>query len=728
MQTALRLLAITVLIISKFAYSDETNVCFYTEDEYQGESSCFASGDQIDLYNKHKESSYAEDNWPIIGNDSTRSIRIPRGMMAKIYSNDGFNPPFYSLTESANADQLSSLEMYNEITSIKVLENKRLNCDQKCTIFNIYRINLAESFGHYWSDERLPNKQILLVFNSPEQGMDDSYSVSLSHGPSISMIEKGITFSDYSMLNKFVFAYKDNIDTLSLIIQIKEDTAQIQYIQTLDDDVVDISPIISFKWVHNTDTAPEIIIRNYNDSEPLVLNKSILAADTGDHNWAKRDLTQTSQIICSFVPFLNIYNYITHGTCQQLSNIVFSAISYFSSNTKGKTLHIAGESRPLKEQLSINPDSDQKEFLDNQMTLTYIDSTKNHQSLSLPAVAKTCMVPIYSLLNTRQSRQIRPYCINWTLDIMTDFTLLFGASLQTWNSDYFSQIINTIMRTGNTGTTVAEEHRETEQRLSQTVRESIMTQSSENALSQIKTAFDYAQLSYLNHSFYYTSDDMPTRVEQLPLGIYELLLDTFIYKPITPQVIEDGQLVAHPEINFEFEILTTPPPEEVVNLSAVEIERDRASREQLIETIAQWVEQYQSTHIEQHDNPDEASALNKTRHAGNIVTGIIHRRLIIKRPGEIYVVVKFRGEIIAIVLADRFNNRDQVELVASATQPNYVLSPYAEGTVRGAGTAAVSVLAQYLQQQGAKTLFSEVISEPSARVKQKVGFTFKSQF
>ncbi|CNI54441.1 GNAT family N-acetyltransferase [Yersinia mollaretii] len=728
MQIALKLLVIVVLTTSKLAYSDEAKVCFYTEDNFQGEMSCFSPGDQIDLFNKHKDTFHSEDHWSIIDNDSARSIKIPKGMMTKIYSNDGFNPPFYSLTESANADQLSSLEMYNEITSIKVLENKRLNCDQKCTIFNIYRINLAESFGHYWSDGRLPNKQILLVFNSPEQGRNDSYSVALSHGPSISMIEKGITFSDYSMLNKFVFAYKDNVDTLSLIIQIKEDTVQIQYIQTLDDDVVDISPIISFKWLHNKDTAPEIIIRNYNDEEPLILNKSILAADTGDHNWAKRDLTQTSQVICSFVPFLNIYNYITHGTCQQLSNIVFSAVSYFSNSTKGKTLHIAGDSRPLKEQSSINPDSDQKGFLDNQMTLTYIDSTKNHQSLSLPAVAKTCMVPIYSLLNTRQSRQIRPYCINWTLDIMTDFTLLFGTSLQTWNSDYFSQIIDTIMRTGNTGTTIAEEHRETEQRLSQTVRESIMTQSSGNALNQIKTAFDYAQLSYLNHSFYYTSDDMPARVEQLPLGIYELLLDTFIYKPITPQVMEDGQIVAHPEIDFEFEILTTPTPEEVVNLSAVEIERERTSREQLIETIAQWVEQYQSTHIEQHDNPDQASALNKTRHAGNIVTGIIHRRLIIKRPGEIYVVVKFRGEIIAIVLADRFNNRDQVELVASATQPNYVLSPYAEGTVRGAGTAAVSVLAQYLQQQGAKILFSEVISEPSARVKQKVGFTFKSQF
>ncbi|MDA5535114.1 GNAT family N-acetyltransferase [Yersinia mollaretii] len=734
MQIALKLLAISVLTISKFAYSDETKVCFYTEDNYQGESSCFSSGDQVDLYNKHRESSYSEDNWPIIDNDSTRSIKIPQGMMTKIYSNDSYNPPFYSLTESVNADKLSSLEMYNEITGIKVSENKQLNCDQKCTIFDTYKINLAESFGDYWDDERLPNKQILLVFNSPNQGKDDSYSVSLSLGPSISMIQKGINFSDYNMFNKFMFAHKDNADELSFIIQVNDDIVQIQYIQTLDDELVDISPIISFQWLFNIDVEPEIIIKNYNDLGPLILNKAILAADSGDHNWAKRDLSQTSQIICSFVPFLNIYNYITHGSCRQLSNIVYSAANYFRSNTKGKTLHIAGESRPLKEQPSINtdldpdPDPDQKEFFDNQMTLTYIDSTKSQQSLSLPAVAKTCMIPIYSLLHSRHSRQIRPHCIDWTLDIMTDFTLLFGASLDTWNSDYFSRVINTIIRTGSTGAAIAMEHVDTERRLSQAVRESMITQSSGNALSQIKTAFDYAQLSYLNHSFYYASDDMPDKVEQLPLGIYELLLESFIFKPTVPQVMEHGQLVAHPEIDFEFEIIATPTPEEVEKLSAAEIEKNQASREQLIETIVQWVEQYQSAHIEQLDNPDEASALNKTRHAGNIVTGIIHRRLIIKRPGEIYIVVKFRGEIIAIVLADRFNNRDQVELVASATQPDYVLSPYAEGTVRGAGTAAVSVLARYLQQQGAKILFSEVISEPSARVKQKVGFTFKSEF
>lgn len=222
---------------------------------------------------------------------------------------------------------------------------------------------------------------------------------------------------------------------------------------------------------------------------------------------------------------------------------------------------------------------------------------------------------------------------------------------------------------------------------------------------------------------------MPAQVEQLPLGIYELLLETFVYRPTTPRVIEHGELVEQHDSEFEIEIIATPSPEEVAKLSAEEIEKNRALREELIKIIEQWGERYQGMHIVDQDaDSDMANAMSKTLHAGHIVTGIIHRRLIIKRPGEIYVVLKFRGEIIAIVLADRFNNRNQVELVASATLPDYVLTPNSEGTVRGAGTAAVNALAQYLQQQGASTLFSEVISQPSARVKQKVGFNFKSEF
>ncbi|WP_315851152.1 GNAT family N-acetyltransferase [Yersinia massiliensis] len=433
--------------------------------------------------------------------------------------------------------------------------------------------------------------------------------------------------------------------------------------------------------------------------------------------------------MCSFTPFLNIYNYITHGTCQQLDGIIFNTIDYFNHSTKEKTLHIAGESRPLKQKdlAKISSDKVDENIDDNYMTLRYIDSTNHHQSLSLPAVAKTCGMSIYVLVSSRPNRQGRPPCIDWTLDIMTDFTLLFGHDLQTWNSEYFGKVVNSIIKTGSTGVVV--EDSALEQRFSNAIREKVIDRSTGNPLAKIKTAFDYAQLSYLIHTAYYTSHDMPLQVEQLPLGIYELLLETFVYKPTTPMVIENGEQIPQHDLNFEIDIIATPTPEEAAKLSAEEIEKIRASREELTNIIGQWSERYQGSHIVDLDaNTDTAAVLSQILHAGHIVTGIIHRRLIIKRPGEIYVVVKFRGETVAIVLADRFNNRNQVELVASATLPDYVLSPNRDGTVRGAGTAAVIALAQYLQEQGAVTLFSEVISQPSARVKQKVGFNFKSGF
>lgn len=705
------------------SYRIQPAVCFYTEDAFQGDSTCLASARKIDLYHDNEKIIISGRQELPIHNDSITSIRIPDGMMSTIYENDNFNAPFLSLTESINASGLKILGMEKQITSIKASENKGLNCNQQCAILEEYKISLPESFGNFWEDKRLVNKQVLLVFNTRGKGEDDNYTISWLNGPQINMLERTISFSDYSMINKFTFDRIDNADKLSFIVQIKNNIVQFQYIQTLKDQLVNISPIISFDWLHTIDIDPKLTITNYNTNKPIILDKSILTADTGVHNWAKRDLTQTSQAICSFIPFLNIYNYIVQGTCQQLDGIVFSVDDYFNHNTKGKTLHIAGDSPPLKKQPPTEIKT--KEYTDNRMTLTYIDNANNNQSLSLPAVAKTCMVSIYSLLNSRQTRQIRPHCIDWTLDIMTDFTLLFGNSLQTWNSEYFGRIIDSIIRTGSTGVAVADP--EVEERLSQAVRKKMMDQSHENPLSYIKTAFDYAQLSYLTYKFYYLSDDMPSQVEPLPLGIYELLLETFIYRPTTPMVIQQGELIAQHDLNFEMEIITTPSPEEAAKLSDAELEYIRILRKKLSELIVQWGQEYQGPHSDPDASPEENLALSHLLHAGHVVTGIIHRRLIINRPGEIYVVVKFRGEIIGMILADRFNNKDEVELVASATRPDYVLSPNREGTVRGAGTAAANTLAQYLQQQGARILFSEVISQPSARVKQKVGFSFKTE-
>lgn len=714
-----------------YSYKIAPAICFYTEDEFQGRKTCLASNQQIDFYHDIEAIIESDRQALPIYNDSIQSIKVPHGMIATIYKDDNFRSPFFKLTESITDNNLKALEMSDAITGIKVSKIKGLNCDQQCVIVNSHKMKLADVFGEYWNDERLKNKQVLLVFNSQDIGENDSYDIKFFSSPAISINQRIITFSDHRMIDKFYFErYKKN-DNLSFIIQIKEDIVEVQYIQTLEHDLVDISPIISFERDTEINTPQEIIITNYNGDNPLVLAKSILTADTGEQVWEKRDLTQTSKIICAFTPFLNIYNYLIQGKCQQLDGLVFSADAYFNSNTKGKTLHIAGNSSPLKPKPARQAEPPIPEGVDNRMTLTYIDNNKHRHSLSLPAVAKTCMVPLHSLLNARPIRQIRPQCIDWTLEIMTDFTFLFGHSLETWNAAFFGRMVDSIIRTGSTGTVV--EDQEVEKRLIQAVKEKVTDRTTNNALADIKTAFDYAQLGYLSYSFYSSSDEPPARVELLPLGIYELLLENFIYTHTTPVIISQSQPVEQTELEFEIEILPTLTFMEETKLSDAEVRNAKAMRRKLNETIDQWEHQYEQGYLAQgasadamtHENSD---AFSKLLNAGNIVTGIIKRRLKLHRAGEIYVVVKLQGRIIAIILADRFNQEDEVELVASVTQPDFVLYPEREGTVRGAGTAAVRALARYLQQQGARTLYSEVISQPSARVKQKVGFNFKSEF
>ncbi|EOF8261025.1 TPA: GNAT family N-acetyltransferase [Yersinia enterocolitica] len=718
------------------SYQIEPAICFYTEDNFQGDSTCLAANQQIDLY--HDTEVILESNRHVlpIHNDSIKSIKIPQGMLAKIYKNDNFTLPFYALTENTTDNSLKALDMNNEITSIKAEEIKGLSCDKRCAIINSYDINLLFGFGEYWDDVRLLNKQVLLVFNTKGMGEEDNYDIKLFSGAGVIINKEGIIFSDHRMVNKFYFERYKNSDNLSFIIQIKKDNVEIQYVQPLKHQLVDVSPIISYDWSDKLNLPLEVVITNYNIDKPLILAKTILTADTDDKKWEKRDLIQTSKIICAFTPFLNIYNYLIQGKCQQLDGIVFSASEYFSSNTQGKTLHIAGSSAPLKHKTETLLQT--QESVDNHMTLTYIDNNQRGQSLSLPAVAKTCQTSLHSLFNSRSTRQLRPYCIDWTLEIMTDFTLLFGNSLETWNMEFFGRIINSIIRTGSTGVVVENseiEDSEVEKIFIKSIKEKIIEHSTENSLSYIKTAFDYAQLSYLTYKFYYSSDDLPSAVEQFPLGIYELLLETFNYVRTPPTIVSQGQLVEQNDLEFEIEILPTLTPEEETKLSDAEVKNAQAMRKKLSDTITRWGEQYQSSQAEQgasasaDSSPDENDrGLKKLLRAGYIVTGIINRRLILHRPGEIYVIVKLQGRIVAIVLADRFNNRDRVELVASATLPDYVLYPDREGTVRGAGTAAVRELARYLQQQGARTLFSEVISQPSARVKQKVGFSFKGEF
>lgn len=143
-------------------------------------------------------------------------------MIATIYMNDNFNAPFFKLTESITDNSLKALEMSNAITSIKVAERKGLNCDQQCVIVNNHTIILSDVFGKYWNDERLKNKQILLVFNTVHLGEGDNYALSLFNGATININNSRIEFYNEKMNNDFYFEHDKRNDNLSFIIQMKK--------------------------------------------------------------------------------------------------------------------------------------------------------------------------------------------------------------------------------------------------------------------------------------------------------------------------------------------------------------------------------------------------------------------------------------------------------------------------------------------------------------------------
>lgn len=109
--------------------------------------------------------------------------------------------------------------------------------------------------------------------------------------------------------------------------------------------------------------------------------------------------------------------------------------------------------------------------------------------------------------------------------------------------------------------------------------------------------------------------------------------------------------------------------------------------------------------------------------ASNLVSDVVQSWLITPRDDYIYVIVRLSGEVISITLAVDINEFD-AGVAGSLTHPAYVLHPMAEGVIRGAGTAAIRALAGYLAKKGKRALVSDVISQPSAIVKKKVGFQF----
>lgn len=102
------LLIIFILILSRDVYSNQPQVCFFMDENYQGESLCTTEGNSVDAL-------------PSKWNDRISSIKIPYGMVVSVSKDVNFSGK--TLTFKDDVDSLLLLKwanLNNEISSFRV--------------------------------------------------------------------------------------------------------------------------------------------------------------------------------------------------------------------------------------------------------------------------------------------------------------------------------------------------------------------------------------------------------------------------------------------------------------------------------------------------------------------------------------------------------------------------------------------------------------------------------
>ncbi|HHL2500303.1 TPA: GNAT family N-acetyltransferase [Yersinia enterocolitica] len=687
-----------------FNYISDRKVCLHSDDKFKGNSKCFSSGEKSDLFN--------EDD-VMIGNDKTSSIYIPDGMLATIYKNDDYSPPFFNLTESIGQRSLADLDMNNEISSITVADVPIEGCSERCVILKRMQLPLSDIFAESWSDSSHPNKQVLLSFDINDHSV---FMTELTLGPIIWFSNRDLFIFNQQNNEPLAFRFHPQADRFSLLFHLNSNNIALDYMESRGTEQIALSPTITMA------TAPfdrpietSAIIINNTGEQPLVIDQIVMVASTEDiqsgHHRSERDTAGT--LGCAFIPALAIYNYITHSRCNQGDELWHKVKQWFSDENKDKAVLVAGDSTLLKPQPHSSDNSRVA------LTLAQIQTQLHNQALTLPATAQFCKTSMENILAERYPRDMDVNCRQWVSRVLANFTLLFGDSMRNWTLDVLRRVLTQIYENDTTGFATSDPAAES--RLVNEVREVIRNLGQDETIRQISQAFEYTRLNYARYLAHNpTATAYPSAAQRLPLGTYSLSLASYHSPTDRPaaRVRENGEWVTHPDLYFDVDILdTTIPGQPGVDEPLMDDARA---------ALAAWSDIYNAAPVHYHITNEYWSEHDRTIEAGRAHSYSLYSEMLAPENDYIYVAVRLGGNIVSLLAARRdesFENSDENYYIEFfVTDPNYVLMPEDEESVRGAGDAAVRGLANYLKQRGVKVIRSRVISQPAARVSAKLGF------
>lgn len=687
-------------------FSTSPKVCLYSEDKLQGKSKCFSNQEKSDLFN--------EDD-VMIGNDNTSSIYIPDGMLATIYKNDDYSPPYFNLTESIGQRALADLYMDNAISSIEVAYSPIESCSERCVILKRMQLPLSDIFAHQWSNPGYPNKQVLLSFDINDHSV---FMTELTLGPLIWFSNRELfIFTNPQNNEPLAFRIHPDANRFSLLFHINSNNIAVDYMESHGTEQIALSPTITVAHApFDRPVETSAIIINNTGKHPLIIDQVVMAASAENiqsvHHRSERDTAGT--LGCAFIPALAIYNYVTHSRCNQGDTLWSKVTHWFSDKNKDKPVLVTANPTLLKPQPQQPENSGGAALI-----LTQIQTQLHNQALTLPATAQFCKTSIDNILASRYPRDVDMHCPLWVSRVLADFTLLFGDSMRDWTLDVLRRVITQIYESDTTGFATSDPAAES--RLVNEVREVMRGQGQDETIHQISQAFEYTRLNYARYRAHTpTTAVPPAAAQRLPLGTYSLALASYHHptEPPVARVRGNGEWVTHPDLYFDVDILDTTIPDQP-GVDEPLMDDARAA-------LAAWSDIYNAAPVNYHITNEYWSEHDRTIEAGRAHSYSLYSEMLAPDNDYIYVAVRLGGDIVSLLAARRdesFENSDENYYIEFfVTDPNYVLMPEDEESVRGAGGAAVQGLANYLKQRGVKAIRSRVISQPAARVSTKLGF------
>ncbi|RXA94704.1 MULTISPECIES: hypothetical protein [Yersinia] len=610
--------------------------------------------------------------------------------------------------------------IYQEKMDIIAENNDPLNCVKECVILSKMVIPLGDIFHSSTLDVEHSKKVALFSF---EIDSNSTFNLNLVNHVDITVDDNQIHILNSEVKNQpIIHDLHPDTTFISFIFEVSNSSLKINYMENSQHQRGILSPTLIFhtKQTRHPTIFPDLVIYNNILSGPLMMNHHLMTV-MRDHPRIKRGAA--GAIGCLLSGPLALYNVVVHGRCNQVESAWSSIKSFFSGNDKAKMQLIAGTATVLKPiQATTKKSEEQAETL----ALTHVDLPSLHQqSLTLPAVANACNVPLENLVSSRFPRQIEgPACGSWLSRLLADFTLLFGNSLRDWSIEHLRRVLDNAIDSDSTGYAVVDIG--TEQRLLQGIRRGVRELGRTEATQQITNAFQYAESALAQYYLHtHGENTAPSAAQNLPLGHYILSLDSYTASTEPVRIRRNGAWEISDSLTFQVDII-----------SGENQQSERELRSESLAVINEWFEKYYSliygTMLVEDDKNQKkirvpVTASDRIIYSARITSDSLKTHLENSTPGYLFVIVKINGGIIHMLEARKYTINDEEQeghyyLANFLTKPKFIIDAEAEGSIRGAGTAAVHGLASYLKNKGIKFIHSDVLSPPSARVKTKLGF------